>query len=612
MQFNASENDRVTVAGNTDFYNATQGAIMFWMRSSGTYGTSGDGAVLVDYRTTSGMQISQTNAGQIRVRCVQERHRGERRDLERYGQRQSMASRRRNLQSELPAAHARSTSTACSTIKASTARVGLGVRPPILSKSVVARLATSPALTMKNYNGLLDDIRFYNAPLASTDIANIAKGMDETVSSSDVGLNVTTQMQNVNSSAFIRIPFTIADAGSIDNLLLSIRFNDGFIAWINGVQVAAVNAPGSPAWNSAATDVHSPNRHVARLDRRSFRPASDRHEYPRHPGLELFRLRSELPDPAAIVRQCHVGFRHGRESISSRLLPESANGSGTADLGPIVTDVSEPATQPAAGVPIVVTAQVSQTINPIQSDSVTLHYRVMYNTEYTVLHVRRRHARRRRRRRRRLHRHDSRGTATAGQMLRWYVTAADTLAHSGRWPLLVPMIGNDGGPEYEGTVIADPALTSTLPIFQSFIVNPSAADNWSDRTGTRGSVLLPRPILRQCIRPLPRRLHHATATSSSSIPATISLLRKIKTPSRQINLNQQGWDETYARPDVVLRNHERRRRAGEHRLSDARAAEQPVLLGDELHRAVRQASSEAGRALRERRDLQRLFGHVVD
>ncbi len=68
MQFNAAENDRVTVNNNADFYNATQGVIMFWMRSSGTYGSSGDGAVLVDYRTSSGMQISQTDAGQIRVR----------------------------------------------------------------------------------------------------------------------------------------------------------------------------------------------------------------------------------------------------------------------------------------------------------------------------------------------------------------------------------------------------------------------------------------------------------------------------------------------------------------------------------------------------------------
>ena len=101
------------------------------------------------------------------------------------------------------------------------------------------------------------------------------------------------------------------------------------------------------------------------------------------------------------------------------------------------------------------------------------------------------------------------GTATAGQMLRWYVTATDTLAHSGRWPLLVPIIGNDGGPEYQGTVIADPTLTSTLPIFQSFIVNPAAADNWSDRTGSRGLGLLFGPVLRQRFRLLPRRLYDA-------------------------------------------------------------------------------------------------------
>ncbi len=96
---------------------------------------------------------------------------------------------------------------------------------------------------MKNYNGLLDDIRFYNAPLTSTDIAHIANDVDASMSPGDVRLNVGTQpMLNVNSSAFIRIPFSVADAGGIDDLLLSIRFSDGFVAWINGVQIAAVNA----------------------------------------------------------------------------------------------------------------------------------------------------------------------------------------------------------------------------------------------------------------------------------------------------------------------------------------------------------------------------------
>ena len=112
----------------------------------------------------------------------------------------------------------------------------------------------------KNYDGLLDDFRFYNTPLTAAQITAIAKGADEGVRSADVGLNVQSLLVGVNSSAYIRIPFSITDLDSINDLLLSIKGNDGFIAWINGQQVARSNAPDSPAWNSAATDVHAPGR----------------------------------------------------------------------------------------------------------------------------------------------------------------------------------------------------------------------------------------------------------------------------------------------------------------------------------------------------------------
>ena len=266
MQFNASENDRVYVNGNTDFYNASQGAIMFWMRSSGTYGTTGDGAVLVDYRTTSGMQISQTDAGQIRV--AQFVGGGLASDV------LSNATVSDNQWHHVAVTFDRTAGGTCAiyidgvldnqAVNGATWTWGSSSAPVEIGRSITSH---TPALTMKNYNGLLDDIRLYTAPLASTDLANIAKGMDESVSSSDVGLNVTAQMQNVNSSAFVRIPFTIADAGSIDNLLLSVRFNDGFIAWINGVQVAAVNAPESPAWNSHGDRRSCSKQAVARIDR---------------------------------------------------------------------------------------------------------------------------------------------------------------------------------------------------------------------------------------------------------------------------------------------------------------------------------------------------------
>ena len=63
---------------------------------------------------------------------------------------------------------------------------------------------------------------------------------------------------NPNSSVYIRIPFSLqaADLEKFSLLKLHIFYDDGFIAYLNGVNVYQVNAPLSPAWNSEATGQH--------------------------------------------------------------------------------------------------------------------------------------------------------------------------------------------------------------------------------------------------------------------------------------------------------------------------------------------------------------------
>jgi hypothetical protein len=107
------------------------------------------------------------------------------------------------------------------------------------------------------YNGLLDDVRFYNRLLTATEIGQVVTGADEPQSPGDIGLNVQAQMQGVNASAYLRVPFTLATPADVASLRLTHRWNDGFIAYVNGTQVAAQNAPASPAYNSTATGTHS-------------------------------------------------------------------------------------------------------------------------------------------------------------------------------------------------------------------------------------------------------------------------------------------------------------------------------------------------------------------
>jgi len=61
----------------------------------------------------------------------------------------------------------------------------------------------------------------------------------------------------IYNSAYIRVAFTLADATGISQLALQMKYDDGFVAYINGTEVATANAPASPTYNSAATDENS-------------------------------------------------------------------------------------------------------------------------------------------------------------------------------------------------------------------------------------------------------------------------------------------------------------------------------------------------------------------
>jgi hypothetical protein len=67
-------------------------------------------------------------------------------------------------------------------------------------------------------------------------------------------------MASKNGSCYIRIPFTIssqAELDSLEGLTLKMRYDDGFVAFINGNEVARdSNAPPNLAWDSIAEGSH--------------------------------------------------------------------------------------------------------------------------------------------------------------------------------------------------------------------------------------------------------------------------------------------------------------------------------------------------------------------
>jgi hypothetical protein len=72
-----------------------------------------------------------------------------------------------------------------------------------------------------------------------------------------IGIDVESTMYNVNTTCYIRIPFNVdaCDIGHITSLTLRMRYDDGFVAYINGMtEVKRMYLQGTtPTWNSLAT-----------------------------------------------------------------------------------------------------------------------------------------------------------------------------------------------------------------------------------------------------------------------------------------------------------------------------------------------------------------------
>ncbi len=118
-----------------------------------------------------------------------------------------------------------------------------------------------PGAGGENADGLIDDISLWTTALKEEQIASLYAGASP-LSLNGFGGSVATdigpEMTNHNASAYLRIPFSAADGASFNALKLRIQYNDGFIAYLNGVEIARRNAPANPQWNSSATAQHPP------------------------------------------------------------------------------------------------------------------------------------------------------------------------------------------------------------------------------------------------------------------------------------------------------------------------------------------------------------------
>ena len=368
-------------------------------------------------------------------------------------------------------------------------------------------------------------------------------------------------MRNVNQTVYARMAFDVADVTRIDKLILRLKYEDGFVAYLNGVEAARDNAPAASSltWNSGALANRDDSLAVnaVEFDLTASKGAlvKGRNVLAVH-GLNAGLTSSDLlilPQIVAIEVQ-QLDLMKVMEGHLLRPTPGAANQSALAQIGPAIRDVTENPPPPAAGQNLVITAAVSEALAPIRSVSLICRVnfatdnRFIPSTGLAMLD-------------------DGKGQdaaandgiytavipATAyapGDMVCWYVRAQDAGGNVSRDPLFA--LPNDS-PEYYGTVVQDPAIRSSLPILFWFTRNPAAAGT---RSGTRASVFFDGEFYDNIFV----RQRGGATVGPASKKFEFNKGRRFRFSNvvdrmDEFNLNQNGSDPSYLRQPLGFETH---------------------------------------------------------
>lgn len=80
-----------------------------------------------------------------------------------------------------------------------------------------------------------------------------------------VATNISDELRGLNGGAYFRWEFDFNNAGAVNGATLNVNVDDGFIAYLNGVEIASTNAPDPAAWDSTSSGSTSDTNVVAGL-----------------------------------------------------------------------------------------------------------------------------------------------------------------------------------------------------------------------------------------------------------------------------------------------------------------------------------------------------------
>lgn len=356
--------------------------------------------------------------------------------------------------------------------------ISYGIGGPVLVNS------NSPAAYWVPTHGGLGltwtDVNF-NAAANGFAPGKASLGYDTTPSPINYADYFKTALPTNTTSVYLRSEFDLPSASAVTSLSLNLKYDDGIVVYLNGQKIYSNFAPATPLWNSLATG----SRADATVIAGDTIPLNAYLEYLRAGKnvLAIHLLNQSGSSDLLVQPQLIANLTGSTTGYLATPTPGGPN-SSVINVGPIIDPIEFSPNSPFDNQTITVTARVMQFASPVDTSSVKLFYRVMYGAEVQVAMMD----------------NGTGGDAVAGdgvytaqipdsafgpnQMVRWYVTAADITGTLSRAPRFLDPLDS---PEYLGTVIADPNITTELPVFHWFVQNPNAA---ATEAGTRASLFM--------------------------------------------------------------------------------------------------------------------------
>ncbi len=294
--------------------------------------------------------------------------------------------------------------------------------------------------------------------------------------------NVRTRMQNRSATVVIRIPFVVENPALLSDLRLRIRYDDGFVAWVNGQEAARSNVP--ETMDGSSTAVMDRPRDLALVPEEFSLRRQEDWLVPGTNMLVIQAFTQSKADADFLIALDLDGTTPRGDSGSRTYLtnptPGAQNATGVMEMGPILGAIEHFPKQPQAAEALLVRSRVSPAFGRV--DSVNLVYRVQFQTEVTIPMV-----------------DDGAhadgaagdglysasipaGVAKPGEMIRYFITAADGEGRRSRFPVFPDP---QRSPKYAGTVVLNSEIQSPLPVLEWFIEKPISANSQS---GTRCSI----------------------------------------------------------------------------------------------------------------------------